>query len=248
MSTTKTTSKRYGMVIDLDRCSGCGSCAVACATENNVAPAGEHVTPRNGVTWLRLYKLRNTQDGSSAFVPLFCQQCEETPCVDVCPQQAVEVDAQTGIVEQIPVRCLGCRYCMVACPYQARYFNWWDPAWPGEVAKSLNPTVSLRMRGVVEKCNLCHGRLHQAEDKAAAAGGTKVHFLPACVEACPSQAITFGDLADPSSDAAKLASDPNAFRLLDSLGTKPKVSFVTRRQWVREAAYAAAKPKEAKHA
>jgi molybdopterin-containing oxidoreductase family iron-sulfur binding subunit len=100
----------------------------------------------------------------------------------------------------------------------------------------------------VEKCNLCHGRLHEAEDKAAAAGSTNVQYLPACVEACPSQAITFGDLADASSDAAKLASDSNAFRLLDSLGTKPKVSFVTRRQWVREAANAAAKPKEAKHA
>jgi molybdopterin-containing oxidoreductase family iron-sulfur binding subunit len=187
-------------------------------------------------------------DGSSAFVPVFCQQCEDTPCVDVCPQQAVEVDKQTGIVGQIAERCLGCRYCMVACPYQARYFNWWDPAWPGEISKTLNPTVSPRMRGVVEKCNLCHGRLHEAEDKAAAEGKTEVQYTPACVEACPAQAIVFGDLADATSEVAKAAAQPGAFHLLESLGTKPKVSFTTKREWVRAAAHAAVKPKETTHA
>src|SRR5690242_4323826 len=129
---------------------------------------------------------------------------------------------------QMPQRCLGCRYCMAACPYHARYFNWWDPAWPAGMEKTLNPAVAPRMRGVVEKCNFCHARLHAAQNKAATAGRRDIDaadYVPACVEACPTRAITFGDLADRNSEAAKLARTPQSFRLLERLGTEPKIYY-----------------------
>jgi len=229
------TQHRYGFVIDVDRCNGCGSCMIACAVENNVPAAAAGVNERTGITWLRVERAGN---GRSAYFPMLCQQCgEHTPCVSVCPQNAVEADAKTGIVAQVPERCLGCRYCMAACPYHARSFNWRDPEYPGGLRKALNPDVSPRMRGVVEKCNFCHGRLHNAEAKAAAAGKTEIDpadYVPACVEACPSLALTFGDLADPSSAVAKKARQPEAFRLLESLGTEPKVYYRSAREWVRE--------------
>jgi molybdopterin-containing oxidoreductase family iron-sulfur binding subunit len=191
------------MVVDLDRCTGCGACSVACAVENNVAPGDPAVTERTSVSWLRVARVTDPADTRAAFVPLPCMQCgKKTPCVSVCPQKAVEVDAASGVVGQIPVRCLGCRYCMAACPYHARSFNWFDPVWPAEMKESLNPDVSTRTRGVVEKCNFCFHRLQAARAKAAAAGSRDVapgDYVPACVEACPAGAIVFGDLGDPGS-------------------------------------------------
>ena len=183
---------------------------VACAVENNVPPAAAGATDRTGLTWIRVFRIDNGAEGAdrrSAFVPVLCQHCgKDTPCVSVCPQQAVDVDPATGIVGQMPERCLGCRYCMAACPYHARYFNWWDPAWPAGMEKTLNPDVAPRMRGVVEKCNFCHGRWHAAKAKAVANGKTEIDaadYIPACVEACPSGAIRFGNLNDPATEAAQ---------------------------------------------
>jgi len=233
---------RYGMVIDLDRCTGCGACSVACAVENNIPPAHAETTERTGITWMRIQKVTNGRPfpaKRAVFFPMLCQQCgHETPCVSVCPQKAVEVDPDSGIVSQMPEQCLGCRYCMTACPYHARYFNWWDPAWPAGMEKTLNPDVAPRMRGVVEKCNFCHGRLHAARIKEAAAGaeGPPPQYVPACVEACPAGAIAFGDLADPKSGVAQLARGADAFRLLPQLGTEPKVYYRSERPWVRQIA------------
>ncbi|HEY3440042.1 MAG TPA: 4Fe-4S dicluster domain-containing protein [Paludibaculum sp.] len=232
--------RRYGMVIDLDRCTGCGACMTACASENNVAPGHTQATPRTGLTPMLVQRVSNGATGADrreAFIPVTCMQCEhETPCVTVCPQQAVELDKATGIVTQMPQRCLGCRYCMTACAYHARYFNWWDPEWPVGMERTLNPSVAVRMRGVVEKCNMCHGRLHEAEDKAAAAGKAEIDpadYRPACVEACATQAIVFGDLNDPASDVRKASRHEDSFRLLARLGTEPKVYYRSKQEWVR---------------
>ncbi len=225
---------RYGMAIDLDRCTGCGACTIACAAENNV-PSFPAANPRTGLTPLRIYPVSDGGQGQ-AFIPMPCQHCDDTPCLSVCPQQAIEYDQDTGIVVQMPQRCFGCRYCMTACPYHARYFNWWDPAWPAGMEKSLSPGAATRMRGVVEKCNMCHARLHAAQDKAAAAGKKEIDpadYVPACVEACPTGAITFGNLKDPNSAVAKAARSPNAFRMLPKLKTETKVYYLSNRPWVR---------------
>ena len=247
---------RYGMVIDVDRCTGCGACMMACAAENNVPPGAPRATARTGITPMLVHKVSNGKSGEDrreAFLPVTCMQCEhETPCVTVCPQQAVQLNSATGIVMQMPQRCLGCRYCMTACPYHARYFNWWDPVWPAGMEKSLNPGVAVRMRGVVEKCNLCHARLHAAQEKAAAAGKKEIDphdYVPACVEACPTAALTFGNLADENDPASQAAHSPEAFRLLARLGTEPKIYYKSTRPWVRALAEpdTAHRPKEVKH-
>jgi molybdopterin-containing oxidoreductase family iron-sulfur binding subunit len=233
---------RYGMVIDLDRCIGCGACMVACAAENNV-PSPAQATAKTGITPMLVRKATNGMEGADhreVYIPILCMHCErETPCVTVCPQQAVEVDKATGIVMQMPQRCLGCRYCMTACPYHARYFNWWDPVWPVGMEKSLNPGVAVRMRGVVEKCNLCHARLHSAKEKAAARGQRDIDaadYIPACVEACQTDAIRFGNLADPGDPVSEQARAPESFRLLVKLDTEPKVYYKSKEAWVRKLA------------
>jgi molybdopterin-containing oxidoreductase family iron-sulfur binding subunit len=154
----------------------------------------------------------------------------------------------TGIVSQIYPRCFGCRYCMAACPYHVRQFNWWDPIWPDGMEKMLNPNVSVRMRGVVEKCSFCIHRYQLAMDQAYVEGRREIEedeYQTACTQACPSGAITFGDLNNHEHAVYKLAQpdpahhghskNPRAFRLLERLGTNTKIYYLTSREWVRKA-------------
>ena len=240
-----TEAKRYGMVIDLDKCTGCGACMVACMQENNVPFKKDETDKIRSITWLRVYKLTNGKsypDTDICYLPRPCQHCEgshgHSPCVSVCPATATDYSNETGIVSQIYTRCFGCRYCMAACPYHVRYFNWWDPVWPKGMEESLSPNVSVRMRGVVEKCSFCYHRYQLAWEKAFVEGRKELEegeYQTACTQACPAKAITFGDLNNPKHAVYELKKDPNAFRLLERLGTNPKVYYMSTREWVRKA-------------
>lgn len=245
MKEAKQGFKKFGMVIDLDKCTGCGACMVACMAENNVPFREDESDKQRSITWMRVYKLNNGKsfpEYDECYLPRPCQHCEghdgHSPCVSVCPATATDYDMATGIVSQIYTRCFGCRYCMAACPYHARYFNWWDPIWPTGMEKMLNPNVSVRMRGVVEKCSFCYHRYQLARDRAFVDGHRDVEeddYQTACTQACPSEAITFGDLNNPGHAVYRLKKDPRAFRLLERLGTNTKVYYVSSRAWVRRA-------------
>lgn len=249
----QTNAKKFGMVIDLDKCTGCGSCMVACMAENNVPFRKEESDKLLSISWMRVYKLTNDKpfpETDVCYLPRPCQHCEghggHSPCVSVCPATATDYDMATGIVSQIYTRCFGCRYCMGACPYHARHFNWWDPVWPAEMEKYLNPDVSARMRGVVEKCSFCYHRHQLAMEKAHHEGRREIEeqeYQSACTQACPSGAIVFGDLNNPHHAVHQIArpdnhhggrpKNPKVFRLLERLGTNPKVYYMSSREWVR---------------
>jgi Fe-S-cluster-containing dehydrogenase component len=250
----KESKHKYGMVINIDKCTGCGTCMVACASENNVTVRSDESDKERSIAWMQLYKITNGKEfpyTEVSYFPRPCMHCEEdghghhtSPCVTVCPATATRLDHNTGIVSQIYTRCVGCRYCQAACPYQARYFNWWDgykliqPFSEG-MERSLSPEVSVRMRGVVEKCTFCHHRLMRAKNKAYAEGRKELEegeYITACTEACPAQAITFGDLNNPNHKVSQLIKSPYAFRLLERLNTKPKVYYMSKKDWVREMA------------
>jgi Fe-S-cluster-containing dehydrogenase component len=239
---------KYGMVINLDKCTGCGTCMVACAAENNVGVRTDESDKERSIAWMQLYQITNGKEFPHAEVSYFprpCMHCHHhTPCVSVCPPTATEMDYHTGIVSQIYTRCIGCRYCQAACPYHARFFNWWDgyglikPFSEG-LERALSPEVSPRMRGVVEKCTFCHHRLMRAKTKAYTEDRKELEegeYITACTEACPVQAITFGDLNNPGHRVSQLSKSPYAFRLLERLGTDPKVYYITTKDWVRRKA------------
>lgn len=231
---------RYGMTIDLDICIGCANCAVACHMENNVSFREDESDKSRNMEWLRIYKVTNGAEYPNvrvAYFPRPCMQCDRhTPCVSVCPASATNYDQLTGIVDQINTRCIGCRYCMAACPYMVRCFNWWDPVWPADTQEYLNPDVAPRMRGVVEKCTFCSHRYIKAKNRVHQEGRSRLEkgeYIPACVEACPVGAMHFGDLNDPEYEVHKLANGPRAFRLLEKLHTEPKVYYLSSHSWIR---------------
>ncbi len=218
----------WGMVIDLDRCTGCQACVMACKAENNVPAVGSKEAHRGRIiSWMQVLTETDEEHHGEKlrFLPRPCLQCDDPPCAKVCPVYATYRNPE-GIVAQIYSRCIGCRFCMAACPYNAKYFNWhtYQKERPGQ-----NPDVSVREKGVVEKCTFCHHRLQKARERAHVENREIApgEYTTACAEACPAQAIVFGDLSDPASEVSKLARNPRAFKLLEELGTKPKVIYQT---------------------
>jgi len=221
---------RWGMVIDLDRCNGCQACEVACREENNVAVGGPEAARENRtISWMnvRAEVHGHWPELETRFVPTPCMQCDRPPCVRVCPTGATMIDEE-GLVGQIYPRCIGCRYCANACPYTVKFFNWSAPRYPESTRPGLNPDVSIRPTGVIEKCTFCHHRLQSARDQARAEDRPlrEDDYVPACAESCPTDAIVFGDLDDPRHRVTQLSRAPKAFRLLEELGTEPKVFYL----------------------
>jgi molybdopterin-containing oxidoreductase family iron-sulfur binding subunit len=227
--------RRYGMVIDLARCIGCEACTVACKVEHNVPVVSPKELARR-IQWTEVYFLR--EKGQYPYVkididPRPCMHCEHPPCVEVCPVGATYQDKDRGLVLQRYERCIGCRYCTIACPYGARYFNWSKPDYGGklrEEALNPDPQVKKRYKGIVEKCTFCVERLDRLEAKAEKEGRTitdeELHYVCTCMSTCMGKARHFGDLNDPDSTVSKLARSSRAFRLLEELGTEPKVIYL----------------------
>ncbi|MCL5055751.1 MAG: 4Fe-4S dicluster domain-containing protein [Firmicutes bacterium] len=226
---------KWGMVIDLDKCTGCGGCVAACMAENNIPISRDgELYFGTQIYWMELLDPQQKvgpELKQAGLIPLPCMQCEDPPCVKVCPVGATMIDEE-GIVAQIYDRCIGCRFCMQACPYSRRYFNWAEPYWPETYKNYINPNVSLRPRGVVEKCSFCFQRIRNVREIAELLNqpikDEQVQRLPACAEVCPARAITFGDLNNPESLVSKLSQSPRAFQLLHAEGTKPKVTYLTK--------------------
>ena len=202
---------RFGMAIDTKRCVGCNACTIACKQENNVP---------NNIMWTRVLTDGGDMPDTPAnanghlsmrFLPMGCQHCENPACLRVCPTGATYKDDK-GRVEIDYDKCIGCRMCMAACPYNARTFNWNDPV-RATGAGYGDARVPERTRGVMEKCTLCKERTDEGDE-------------PMCVRCCPADARIFGDLDDPDSAVSRLRRDQGAEVLLEDKGTRPQVFYV----------------------
>jgi len=223
---------RWGMAIDLDRCTGCQACVIACHAENNL-PVSDPESAAMGRTvhWIRVdrYYEGTFPDVREKHMPVLCQQCDDAPCEPVCPVYATYKNPE-GLNVQVYNRCVGTRYCANNCPYQVRFFNFFAPEWPEPLALQLNPDVAIRMGGVMEKCTFCIQRVKRTKE-AAKEESRPVddgEIQPACAQSCPAEAMVFGDLNDPESKVSRLAGSGRSSRLLEELGTKPKVFYLQR--------------------
>ncbi|MDB4889583.1 MAG: molybdopterin dinucleotide-binding region, partial [Gemmatimonadetes bacterium] len=250
-------NRRWAMTIDLARCTGCSACVTACYAENNiptvgaswqnatvfaVAKAGFNITRGREMNWLRLERYfegadegQFTEDFEARFVPMLCQHCGNAPCEPVCPVYAT-YHAPDGLNVQVYNRCVGTRYCSNNCPYKVRYFNWFgygeedrkQYAFPEPLNQQLNPDVTVRGKGVMEKCTMCVQRIREAETRAKTEGRALVadEFTVACAQACPSRAIVFGDAADPTWTVASQVDDRRAYHVFEELNTYTAVVYL----------------------
>ena len=226
---------KWGMVVDLDRCTGCEACVVACRAENNIPTVGEtQAATGRAIHWIRVERYWEGEfpDARVKFQPVLCQQCDATPCEAVCPTYA-SYNNPEGLNAQVYNRCVGTRYCANACPYTVRFFNWFNPAWDKPLHLQLNPDVSVREVGVMEKCTFCVQRIKAAEIRVEAEKRELKdgEFNPACVQSCAPKALVFGDLNDPASEVSRLTRSNRGTKLLGELGTQPKVTYLQREAW-----------------
>jgi molybdopterin-containing oxidoreductase family iron-sulfur binding subunit len=229
---------QWGMAIDLSKCTGCSACVTACYAENNIPTVGESEIRRGReMTWIRIERYwedppRSGASPEARFIPMLCQHCANAPCEPVCPVYAA-YHTPDGLNGQVYNRCVGTRYCANNCPYKVRYFNWYkynEQAWPDPLHLQLNPDVTVRARGVMEKCTFCIQRIrdtqHRArlEDRPIRDG----EFTTACAQACPSDAIVFGNVRDASGRVVRLKQDPRGYHVLEDLNTRPAITYLAK--------------------
>ena len=229
---------RWGMVIDLAKCTGCSSCVTACYAENNIPHVGEDDVHRGReISWMRIERYFEGGDApgepfGARVIPMLCQHCENAPCEPVCPVYASYHTAD-GLNGQVYNRCVGTRYCSNNCPYKVRYFNWFayaKKAFIEPLNLQLNPDVTVRSRGVMEKCTFCvqriRGAQHQArlEDRSLRDGDV----VTACQQACPSGAIIFGNVNDPASRVVKAKEDHREYHVLEEINVRPSITYLAK--------------------
>ncbi|MGB8647069.1 MAG: 4Fe-4S dicluster domain-containing protein [Anaerolineae bacterium] len=224
-------SHKWTMAIDLDKCTGCNACVVACHAENNVPIANDdEVANHRGIHWIRVerYWQGEGEEANAHFLINLCQQCTNAPCEPVCPTYASVHSDRQNLNLQVYNRCVGTRYCGNNDPYKVRFFNYYAPQWDSPLEQQLNPDVTVRSAGVMEKCTFCVQRIRRAEIQALAEGRNirTGEMVPACVQTCPPQALLFGDLNDPNSQVQGYDQDNRQFRLLGFLGTAPNIVYL----------------------
>ncbi len=235
----KEVNGRWGMVIDQDICTGCQACVAACSMENNVPFVGEEDAGYGrSMHWIRIERFWSgtfPEVKMTPYQPMLCQQCHNAPCEPVCPVFASVHSASEDTNLQVYNRCVGTRYCANNCPYQVRVFNWRDYTdarsrpWLTDLQNQLNPDVTVRRRGVMEKCTFCIQRIHKAEFQALSEGNREIRdgeVVPACAQACPANAIVFGRIDDPNSRVSQLGLQQRGYFMLDELRTTPRITYL----------------------
>jgi anaerobic selenocysteine-containing dehydrogenase/Fe-S-cluster-containing dehydrogenase component len=230
---------RWAMVIDLDRCIGCSACVVACNAENNVPVVGpDEMRKGRDLHWLRIERYwgvgKDRQEAMTAestndtrFLPVLCQHCNNAPCEPVCPVYAA-YHTPDGLNAQVYNRCVGTRYCANNCPWKVRVFNWWTYEFHAPLNWQLNPDVTVREKGVMEKCTFCVQRIHEQQRNAAREerGVEDGDIVPACVQTCPTDVFVFGDIKDPESAVARAARSHRSYRHFESLNFQSAIVYL----------------------